>query len=96
MLISKPIAPGDIISIKTTAGEELIAKLVEETPNGIKVSKPLCLIAAENGIALVPFLWTTEPDKAITINMAGIMVTALTAKDAADKYIKQTTGIELV
>jgi hypothetical protein len=96
MLINKPIAPNDIISIKTTAGEEIVAKLLEETPLGIKVSKPLCLTATEKGIGLVPFLFTTDPEKPVTINNSGIMVIAPTIKDAADRYVHQTTGIKLV
>jgi hypothetical protein len=96
MLISKGVAVGEVVTIKTTAGEEIVAKLVEDGPLGVKVSKPLCLTATKDGIGLVPFLFTTDPDSDVTINKNAIMVLAATIKDAADKYTQQTTGIKLV
>jgi hypothetical protein len=95
MLINKGITPGEIVTIKTTAGEEIVAKLVEENPMGITVSKPLVLTAGQKGIALVPFLFTTDPDANITISKGTVMVLAPTVKDAADTYIQNTTGIKL-
>jgi hypothetical protein len=95
MLINKGITPGEIVTIKTTAGEELVAKLKEENPLNVTVSKPLCLTATKDGIGLVPFLFTTDPDADVSINRSAIMVLAPTVKDAADRYIQQTTGIKL-
>ena len=43
MLINKGIAEGEVVTIKTTAGEEIVAKLVEDGVLGVKVRKPLCL-----------------------------------------------------
>jgi hypothetical protein len=96
MLISKGITVGEVVTIKTTAGEEILAKLIEDTDTFVKVSKPLCLTASEKGIGLVPFLFTTAQDSEIIINKHAIMVLAPTMKDAADTYIQQTTGIKLV
>ena len=95
MLINKGVTPGEVVTIKTTAGEEIVAKLVEENPIGITVSKPLVLTASQKGIALVPFLFTTSPDADITISRATVMVLAPTDKDASDTYIQNTTGIKL-
>jgi hypothetical protein len=96
MLINKGITIGDVVTIKTTAGEEILAKLVEETETGITVSKPLVLTAGQKGIALVPFLFTTDLDQNITIARATVMALAPTAKDASDQYVQNTTGIKLV
>ena len=96
MLINKGVTPGEVVTIKTTAGEEIVAKLVEENPIGITVNKPLVLTASQKGIALVPFLFTTSPDADITISRATVMVLAPTDKDASDTYIQNTTGIKLV
>lgn len=95
MLINKGITPGEVVTIKTTAGEEIVAKLVEENPTGITVSKPLVLTASQKGIALVPFLFTTDPDADITISKGTVMVLAPTDKDASNTYIQNTTGIKL-
>jgi len=96
MLINKGITAGEIITLKTTAGEEIVGKLVEEGTTTVTVSKPLCLTATAKGVGLVPFLFTTDPDADIAINRHAIMVMALTVKDAKDTYIQQTTGIKLV
>jgi hypothetical protein len=95
MLINKGIAVGEVVTIKTTAGEEIVAKLVDENPMGVTVSKPLVLTAGQKGIALVPFLFTVEMDSNVTIARSTIMVLAPTAKDASDQYIQNTTGIAL-
>ena len=95
MLINKGITEGEIVTIKTTAGEEILGKLVSENPMGVTVKKPLCLTATKDGVGLVPFLFTTDTDIEITINRNSIMVLAPTMKDAADTYIQQTTGIKL-
>jgi hypothetical protein len=95
MLINKGITAGEVVTIKTTAGEEIVAKLVEENSMTITVAKPLVLTASQKGIALVPFLFTTSPDANITINRATVMVLAPTDKDASDTYIQNTTGIKL-
>jgi len=96
MLINKGISIGEIVTIKTTAGEEIVAKMVEDGVMGVRVSRPLCLTATKDGIGLVPFLFTTDPDAEVTISKNAIMVLAPTIKDAADRYIQQTTGIKLV
>jgi hypothetical protein len=95
MLISKGITAGEIVTIKTTAGEEIVAKLVEDGTTSVVVKKPLCLTATKDGVGLVPFLFTTDSDIDVTINKNSIMVLAPTMKDAADTYIQQTTGIKL-
>ena len=91
-----PQARNPNVTIKTTAGEEIVAKLIEDGEKGVKVSKPLCLTATKDGIGLVPFLFTTDPDAEVTINRSTVMVLAPTVKDAADRYTEQTSGIKLV
>ena len=95
MLINKGIAVGEVVTIKTTAGEENVAKLVDENPMQVTVNKPLVLTAGQKGIALVPFLFTVEMDTNVSISRSTIMVLAPTAKDASDQYIQNTTGIAL-
>jgi hypothetical protein len=95
MLINKGITPGEVVTVKTSAGEEILAKLVEETATGIKLSKPLCLTATQKGVGLVPFLFTVDPDTEIVLNRNTVTVIAPTTKEFADTYIENTTGIKL-
>ena len=86
---------GDVVTIKTTAGEEIVARLVSDGSMGVVVTKPLCLTATKDGIGLVPFLFTVDEAIEVTINKSSIMVLAPTIKDAADTYMTKTTGIAL-
>jgi hypothetical protein len=96
MLINKGISPGEVITLKLNNGEELLGRFVEETANGVKISKPMALSVSPQGIGLVPFLFTVNPDTEITVNYSSIVVQSATDKAFADQYIQSTTGIKLV
>jgi len=93
MIIETPYQSGDTITFKTSAGEEVIARLVEEKGNTIKVAKPLALTATQQGIGLVPFTFTVSPEANLEINKATLVFVAKTEKDMASQYIQQTTGL---
>jgi hypothetical protein len=95
MFIDKGIAPGEIVTLKLTSGEELVAKLVEEQPMHYKLSKPLVLTATQTGIGMAPYLFTVSPEKEIRISKATVTVVEATDKQFADNYIQGTTGIKL-
>jgi len=52
MLIDTPYKNGDIVSIKLNSGEEVIAKLEDETGTHYKLSKPLMVAATQQGLGL--------------------------------------------
>jgi hypothetical protein len=93
MIIDKGVSPGEVVTIKLTSGEELIASLVEETDKYIKVSKPRVLAAAQGGIGMAPYLFTVDPDKTIKIAIATVVVLEPTEKESASSYTKATTGL---
>lgn len=95
MLIDKGTTPGEVITLKLTNGEELIGRLVEENAHGIKISKPMALSVSPQGIGMMPFLFTVNPDKEITVSYSSIVVHAATDKQFADQYLQSTTGIKL-
>jgi hypothetical protein len=95
MLINKGMTPGEVITLKLTNGEELIGRLVEENANGIKISRPMALSVSPQGIGMMPFLFTVNPEKEITINYSSIVVYTGTDKQFADQYLQSTTGIKL-
>jgi hypothetical protein len=96
MIIEKGLSVGDVITIKLSSGEEVIAKLVEENDIYIKVSKPRVLTSAQGGIGLAPYLFTVDPDKDIKMYRASIVVIEISESDYASQYISGTTGIQLV
>lgn len=95
MLIDKGMSPGEVVTLKLNNGEELLGRFVEENSHGVKISKPMALSVSPQGIGLVPFLFTVDPDKDITINHSSIVVQSATDKTFADQYIQSTTGIKL-
>jgi len=95
MLIDKGVSPGDVVTIKLTSGEELIASLVEERDDFLKVNKPRVLTAANNGIGMVPYLFTVDPDRDVKIMRATIVVLEPSDKESATQYTRSTTGLIL-
>ena len=96
MLIEKGVTSGDVVTIKLTSGEELVARLDSETDTFVKLTKTMVLTAGPNGLAMVPYLFTVEQDKVISLNKSTITVIALTMKPAADQYLESTSGIKIV
>ena len=95
MFIDKGISAGEIITLKLTSGEELIAKLVEETMLHYKLSRPLVIGMGPKGPAMMPYLFTVHPDKDILLNKSAVTVVSASDKDFSDQYIQGTTGIKL-
>lgn len=95
MLVESQYKTGDIISIKLSSGEEMIARF--EVLNGevITIVKPYILIAAQNGMALAPYMFTISPDTKVQLKINNVICIVKSAKDAADMYIKQSTGIAI-
>ena len=93
MLIDVPYKNGDTVSIKLQAGEELIARLEEESDKDITVHKPMALVAGQNGLALAPFMFSVSQDTKIKLKSAHIVCIAKTEKELASQYTQQTTGI---
>ena len=93
MLIYKGVSLGEIVTIKLTSGEELVAKLVSETTEYIRIARPLVLTMGQQGIGMVPYLFTVDPDKQINLTRSTITVLETTEDSASKQYIKATSGI---
>jgi hypothetical protein len=96
MIISKGITKGEVLTLKLTSGEELVARLEEETDTQYKVSKPMVLTGTTQGIGMMPYLFTSDPKKDIPINKYAVTVAVPTEKSYADQYTESTTSIKLV
>ena len=95
MLISKGIVAGEIVSVKLSTGEEVVTKFVEETEIGYKVSKPLVLSMTNQGIGMIPFMFTISGDYDVMIHHASVVSMCVTDKQFADQYVQGTTGIAM-
>jgi hypothetical protein len=96
MLIEAPMKDGDTVTIKTFNGDELVARLVETKTNTYVVSKPLAIMATQQGLGLGPYTFTVNPDSKIEINKNAVIFIDKTDSEMAKQYISSTSGIKLV
>lgn len=94
MLLQKPMATGDVVSIKLISGEEIIARLEEDTADSVKISKPLAVTLGPQGLGMIPFMFLVNKDE-VTLKHQHILAMGPSKKDAADQYMQGTTGIAL-
>jgi hypothetical protein len=95
MLIDKGVCEGEVITLKLTSGEEIVAKLVEDGTTYNKLSRPMVIGMGQQGPGLMPYLFTVSPDKDIKISKVTVTVAEATDKSFADQFIQSTTGIAL-
>lgn len=95
MIIDKGVTAGEVITLKLTSGEELVARLVEETDTYYKISKPTVIGMSPKGPALMPYLFTVSPDKEIRLVKSAVSVAVASDKEFANQYLQNTTGIAL-
>lgn len=95
MLIDKGVSAGEVITLKLTSGEELVARLDEETETHYKLSKPMVIGMGQQGPGLMPYLFTVSPEKVIPLLKTTVTVAVPSDKIFADQYMQSTTGIKL-
>ena len=94
MLINKGYQEGDIIVFKIMTGEEIVAKLVEETSAGFVVNKPCTVIPSQQGLGLMQTLMCADININTTLNKSAVIMSSPVIKDIENHYIRTTTGIE--
>jgi len=96
MLISKGVAVGEVVTLKLTSGEELVAKLSEETDSYYKLSRPMVIGMGQQGPGLMPYLFTVHPDKDVKLSKLTVTVAEATDETFAKQFLETTSGIKLV
>lgn len=95
MLIDKGVSVGEVITLKLTSGEEIVAKLVEETDTYYKLKHPQVIGMGPKGPGLMPYLFTVSPDKEVKLLKGTVTLAEATDKAFADQFVEATTGIKL-
>ena len=100
MLLQKPIQPNDVVTLKLITGEELIARLVDNTNGKVTISKPMVVNLAQDprtgtvGIQMLPyFLLTGNPDAKLSIDDKNVLVMTLSNDQAKNSYTQNSSGI---
>jgi hypothetical protein len=95
MLNSKKYDKDTIVSFKIVNGDELIAKIIEETDTGYVIDRPCTVVPSQQGIGLMQSLFTGDlENSSVTLSKAHVMLSVKTINDMEKHYIKTTTGIE--
>ena len=93
MLTTNGYNKDTIVSFKLVNGDEIVAKVVEDTPEHYVVSKPCTVVPSAKGLGLIQSLFTSDLNKSISIDKSHVMLHSATVKDVEDYYIQTTTGI---
>ena len=95
MLIEAPYKVGDTLSFKLSSGEEIVARLDEETDKSYTLIKPMVIIAQQQGLGLAPFMFSVPPDGKFSLTATSVSCIAKTETGIAKQYIESNTGIAL-
>jgi hypothetical protein len=95
MIIETPYKPLDTITVKTTAGEEVVCRFLEENDKTITIQKPLALMPTAQGIGLGPFAFTLNPDAKIKLNKTAILFVHKTDAEMAKQYVTSTSSLQM-
>ena len=77
------------------SGEELIAKIVEITRDNVILQEPVSIAPSQQGMGLVPSMFTADPKGKFTLNTNSISLYAETEDAVRMKYLEVTTGIKV-
>ena len=94
-MILNVIKKGDVVTLKLTSGEELIARYSHDDNTQFVLCKPLVVAMTKTGPGLMPYLFTVSPDTDVPILKTAIAVIVKTDKEFADQYLSSTSSIQL-
>lgn len=87
---------GKVYTIKLNSGEELVAKIAcEMTGSYVAVSDPVSIAPTQQGMQMIPSIFTADPAQSVTINTNSISMYSETEDSVKMKYIEATTGIKI-
>lgn len=96
MLIDKGVTVGEVITLKLTSGEEIVAKLVSENQSFYQLSRPMVIGMGQQGPGLMPYLFTVHPDKPVQLLKTTVTVAEATDEAFAKQFLETTSGIKLI
>jgi hypothetical protein len=97
LLTKTSYEPNDVITLKTTAGEEVVARIAEETDTYYRLTKPHVLInTPQGGFGLAPAVFSMGPNAAsVVLNKHAVAFHGHTESELANQYLAKTTGLTI-
>jgi hypothetical protein len=101
MLIEKPsVSVDDIVAIKMSNSDEIIAKVSAISSTEITVLKPMTLnivrdqSTGQPALSMVPiWMFGSDANSKFNLNLAHVMCMVVANKDVKANYIQQTSGL---
>jgi len=84
-----------VYTFKMNSGEEIMGKHLGKLDNAYKIDSPLSTAPTQQGLQLVPALFTSELNTIIKLFEHSIAIIGEPRTDVADAYRESTTGIEV-
>lgn len=85
----------EVYTFKLNSGEELIAKVNETGTDYISISEPVSIAPGQQGLQMIPSMFTADPKEEFKLNTNSIAIIAQTDDSIKVKYIEATTGIKV-
>lgn len=91
----KDLELGRVMSIKLNSGEELITRIIEIAEHHLVISEPVSIAPSQQGMGLVPSLFTSDPKGLFTLNTNSIAIIADTEYNVRTKYTEAISGVKV-
>ena len=96
MLMGKTYNQGDVVTLKLTSGEEVIARINEDRTGEYVLNKPMALLNTSNGgLGMMPVPIAANPQDLIVLNKHAVAFHGKCQSELASQYLEKTTGITL-
>ena len=95
MFISKGFTAGEVVTLKLTSGEEIVAKLIEDGTIYYTLAHPQVIGMGPKGPGLMPYLFTVSPNTDVRLLKTTVTVAEATDEVFAKQFLESTTGIAL-
>lgn len=94
MIQNKKYEEGEIVAIKLVTAEEVIAKVVEDSTDSIKVMKPMMLVHTPKGLAMSQFMMMQDVKDAVELQRSNIVAMTKANSVASGQYSQTVTSIK--
>ena len=96
MIVNKTYEVGDVISLKISSGEELVAKLVSISSTDFVLNRPLALGMGPQGPTFTPYMVTVDfKNDDLTMAKHHVVAVTKTVEQVKQSYVQSTTGIAM-
>jgi hypothetical protein len=89
------LQPNSVYTFKLNSGEELIAKVRQAGGDFIELEEPVSIAPAQQGMQMIPSVFTAEPKGIFRLNTNSVAIYAETDDSIKMKYLEATTGIKV-